>query len=227
MGCCKSKVNKIITDSPFYSLDLSISAWVRESHGLFDYDNKHVGFQCLKITNTCIVCSEENILDGVSPLQAWTDPNLKKLFTLVFKNSRYWIYHSRDFNEEDMLMNPIDQTWISLREMCPQIFKAKYNRKLGYRLSKGDIIKFGRVRFRIKEVGSYKDKKSRRNKYDASLDVSMNEKLLRNYSQRKRGKNDTFSGEQSMFNQNAVYVDDFNQENIISKLDAVSSTSEK
>ena len=88
------------------------------------------------------------------------------------------------------LNNPADQVWISLREVCPSLFKNKYDRSLGYRLSEGDIIKFGRVRFKVKAISTRK-KKQAESKYDnndASWDVSMNECLIRRYSNKRTEK---------------------------------------
>lgn len=45
----------IVTDRPYYALELFVKSWSRESHGLFDYDNKFVDEQMLRISNTCFV----------------------------------------------------------------------------------------------------------------------------------------------------------------------------
>lgn len=126
MGCCLDTEKIILTDIPYYHLNLSVKSWARESHGLFDYDNRYVDEQFLRITNTCFVCNDDNILDGIAPINAFSDSALQKLFTIVFKNGKYWIYHCRDFDEDDCIKNPIDQTWISLRQACPAMFNKKY-----------------------------------------------------------------------------------------------------
>lgn len=126
MGCCLNTEKIIVTDKPYYSLTLSVKSWARESHGLFDYDNKYVDQQFLRINNTCFIWNEDNILDGVAPITAYTEENLHKLFTIAFKNGKYWIYHNRDFDEDDKLKNPIDQTWISLRDANPGVFNKNY-----------------------------------------------------------------------------------------------------
>lgn len=104
--------------------------------------------------------------------------------------------------------------------------KNKYNKKLGYQLSQGDIIKFGRVRFKVKDIGSYKHRsKNRKRNYDHTLDVSMNEKLLHDYSKRSKSvsKSKSKSIDQSNFQQNQTYQDDFEQENIIERLDSINT----
>ena len=76
--------------------------------------------------------------------------NLKFCLFPLLNNGKYWIYHSRDFEGQDKLKNPVDQAWISIREACPAMFPKRYDKYLGYRLEEGDIIKFGRVRFKVK-----------------------------------------------------------------------------
>lgn len=185
-------------------MNLEIKSWPRESHGLFDYDNKYVDEQILRITNTCFVCNDDNILDGVAPETALQDTNLNKLFTCVFKNGKYWIYHSRDFDEDDMIKNPVDQTWISLREVSPTLFKKQYSKRLGYKLKEGDIIKFGRVRFQVRSLGSYKrkTKANRLDPYDVTKEVSMTERLIRRYSKKPKGPRDTQNSFDSSIFQN-------------------------
>ena len=151
MGCCLEKEKVIITDSPYYSLDMNIKSWARETHGLFDYDNQNIDEQFLRINNTCFIANEcDTLVDGIAPKDALLE-KLKVLFIWVFKNGKYWIYHSRDFDESDRIQNPVDQAWVSIREAWPALFPNKrYNKTLGYKLSDGDIVKFGRVRFKVK-----------------------------------------------------------------------------
>ena len=110
---------------------------------------------------------------------------------MCFKNGRYWIYHSRDFDEQDRIKCPVEQAWVSLRHPGPTVLKKKYNKKLGYKLEEDDIIKFGRVRFRVVKIGTTRRKKkeARLNKYDVSIDVSMNERLISQISRRRQSQN--------------------------------------
>ena len=76
------------------------------------------------------------------------------VLTVAFKNGRYWLYHCREFTYMDALQNPAEQAWIVLKEMNPAIFKEKLHKSYGYRLTGGDILKFGRVRFVVKKISS-------------------------------------------------------------------------
>jgi hypothetical protein len=51
-------------------------------------------------------------------------------------------------------VNPSEQAWIVLKNMNKSIFKDKLKKKYGYKLSGGDTIKFGRVRFVVKKISS-------------------------------------------------------------------------
>jgi hypothetical protein len=81
-----------------------------------------------------------------------------KLLSIAYKDGRYWIYHSKDFSTIESLKLPSDQPWISLKHMNPVSFGQRYHPKYGYKLKKGDIVKFGRVRFRITSISSRKTK---------------------------------------------------------------------
>ncbi len=75
---------------------------------------------------------------------------------MAFKQGKYYVYHSRDFTDEDALKHPQEQAWIVVKSMRQEMFPHLINKK-GYRLSKGDVCKFGRVRFRVKEISSERE----------------------------------------------------------------------
>jgi hypothetical protein len=80
MGCCLEKEKVIITDCPYYSLDMNIKSWARETHGLFDYDNQNIDEQFLRINNTCFIANEcDTLVDGIAPKDALLE-KLKVLF---------------------------------------------------------------------------------------------------------------------------------------------------
>jgi hypothetical protein len=51
-------------------------------------------------------------------------------------------------------VNPSEQAWVVLKNMNKCVFKDKLKKKFGYKLSGGDTIKFGRVRFVVKKISS-------------------------------------------------------------------------
>ncbi|CAI2386840.1 unnamed protein product [Moneuplotes crassus] len=230
MGCCLDTEDDKITDRPYYSLDISIRCWARETHGLYDYDNNSLEEQFLRINNTCSIVNDyDTRVDGVAPRDAIVE-KIKTLFIATFKNGKYWVYHSQDFTEEEKLKNPVDQVWISLRNAVPAVFPGRYNKYLGYRLAEGDIVKFGRVRFKIKKLGNCKLNKIEQEriiKYNSQFDVSMNERLLNRLTNRVSRRTEQLSRSKSIDSNISPYnsIDGESiQENIHEKIAKIRDT---
>lgn len=102
-----------------------------------------------------------------------------------------------------------------------------YNKRQGYKLSDGDIIKFGRVRFRVKAVSSKRSVRSRLENYDNSMDVSMNEKLIRRYSHRRKSKGETENSFDSLAVQKLSKHKSVEQESINDRVDKLITESGK
>ena len=62
---------------------------------------------------------------------------------------------------EDVLKKPSEQAWVPVNSITKDTFKNQYDQYLGYKIKQGDVIKFGRVRFRIKKISSNKEIKSK------------------------------------------------------------------
>lgn len=100
------------------------------------------------------------------------------LLSIAYKNGRYWLYHSRDFTTQDALVNPAEQAWVVLKHLNKNVFKDKYSKKHGYRLTGGDTIKFGRVRFVVKRISSEASYHPMPTLIMKEEDVSDNENIL-------------------------------------------------
>lgn len=94
-------------------------------------------------------------------------------------------------------------------------------------MSEGDIIKFGRVRFKVRKIGNTRTKhRNRFDQYDATLDVSMNERLISEINRRRRSRRDTHNSfDSSMFQANAVGNQLTQQEKIKDKIAKLVKTS--
>jgi hypothetical protein len=104
----------------------------------------------------------------------------------------------------------------------------KYKKRLGYRLSEGDIIKFGRVRFRVKKLGNNKDKQKHRRleQYDATLDVSMNERLINQFHRKRKSDNHSQNSfDSSAFQTIRAANNSLENENIQEKIAKMAMTS--
>ena len=68
------------------------------------------------------------------------------LVSLVYKHGAYWIYHSKSL-KDDTFQNHADRVWKIVKYECYN------NRKLNTcELQEEDVIKFGRVRFKVKKL---------------------------------------------------------------------------
>ena len=66
---------------------------------------------------------------------------------MTFKNGSYWLYHSKSL-KDDAFKNHADRVWRVVK------FETHSNQKKEntLKVSEGDVIKFGRVRFRVKQL---------------------------------------------------------------------------
>jgi len=73
----------------------------------------------------------------------------KSSATCLFKDNKFWLYHSNLIeNIEEEKANPSDKLWLVLRHMANDN-DHHFIPGLGYKLQAGDIIKFGRVRYKV------------------------------------------------------------------------------
>jgi len=66
------------------------------------------------------------------------DPEKKVLFSLIKENEGYYIDTEKNGNA--------DKLWLVVRAMKNEV------QKLSYELKKGDIVKLGRIQFRVKDI---------------------------------------------------------------------------
>ncbi len=66
------------------------------------------------------------------------------MLSLVYKQGQYWMFHSKSLND-DSFKNHADRAWKIVK------YDTYSNGKLNTtRVQEGDVIKFGRVRFKVK-----------------------------------------------------------------------------
>lgn len=66
---------------------------------------------------------------------------------LLYKDGQYWIYNKPFYNKsDDFIGNPENLVWYSVRDY------RNSASSLGYKLKRGDILKFGRARVRVVEI---------------------------------------------------------------------------
>lgn len=73
----------------------------------------------------------------------------------LLRNNFYWVYHKNTVEEEKVEESPVSKLWHIIK-----FYKNNSSTDEGFKLEEGDIIKLGRVRFKIKEIhqGQYQPK---------------------------------------------------------------------
>jgi hypothetical protein len=115
--------------------------WPKDCHNLFDYESRHVLASEMKISNTSQVVLNNNITQILEENSSTMtqDPTIKPLF-IVHKDSKGRFTLSAPGSE---LHPGLDVIVRGLKED---------NTQVGYELKVGDYVKFGRVRFLVKEM---------------------------------------------------------------------------
>lgn len=76
----------------------------------------------------------------------WESPR-QPIVHILYTEGQYWIYHKAFYNKiDDFISYPEDLVWYSVRDY------RNSASSLGYKLKKGDILKFGRARVRVTEL---------------------------------------------------------------------------
>lgn len=160
---------------------IDTETWNRDSHGLFDYETTDVVFKSLRIpttnkvkqsnyssfspSNESYTFSTNLMRDGWDVfLEAPTDSqkvagshtadhienqdsNKNLIAHILYTEGQYWIYSKPYYNKsDDFITNPENLVWYTVRDY------RNSASSLGYKLKKGDILKFGRARLRIVEI---------------------------------------------------------------------------
>lgn len=126
--------------------------WTRESHGLYDF----MGTETQQFG--ALVCGSFNLTRsgfdvGVSPctdFEQCSDENV--IARCLFEGGSYWLHHKfliEHESEKLLFTKPEDKCW--------QVVKSIWQPRLRlncYKLKRNDLIKVGRVRFKIREIQS-------------------------------------------------------------------------
>ena len=69
----------------------------------------------------------------------------------------YWIYHKNSVDMSTVYQNPEEKLWYVIKHFHNSSASSASNKNGGIRLEKNDIVKFGRVRLRVRDI-DYADK---------------------------------------------------------------------
>jgi hypothetical protein len=119
---------------------MRVVTWLRDSHALFDYESRQIQKKNMKVEHSCKFIRQKDEVRTV-PLdyQPEEDQEHTPLFSLVKEaNGEYFIDAANKTDSEKL--------WLVVRALKHD------TRKLSYELNKTDIIKLGRIQFRVKDL---------------------------------------------------------------------------
>lgn len=151
-----------------HNLEIDALIWDRDSHGLFDYDSKVLKESKLQMMGSAQIVRDGLSLKTVIPNLDDQYKDFQKLLSLVYRNGRYWVYHQRTLYDEkgefDNDFTHFKQVWQVVRfqnQVAPKMrtIAEHQNRRWQQKIHEncvkmvqGDVMKFGRVRFRVKKL---------------------------------------------------------------------------
>lgn len=127
--------------------------WDRECHGLFDFDIHNIPV----LSNSFIGCGyiqrkQQQVqiqLPGLATKEAQESGDIENLLSIVFKHDQYWLFHNQSVDADYSYKNHVQMAWNVVRFSNDLYQPGQCNR---YYVKQGDIIKFGRVRFKIRKL---------------------------------------------------------------------------
>ncbi len=143
--------------------------WSRDSHGLFDYESRHLTKKTMKTEQEILIMRHGNELSNSAfsrlvPFeeqvnQLTQEADDKALLKIVNHNDTTFYLESASCNlknEEDMrqpgqpaigLSNLNENMYLVVRSL------KHNNEKIDYEIQETDILKIGRVKFAVKKIG--------------------------------------------------------------------------
>ena len=125
-----------------HSLTVDCYTWVKESHGLFDYETNQVTTKSLVITDACkVVRLKQDIITARKDMVLdKSDEETKTLAYVSPIREQYWIYGSVQSASSE------EQLWIVLRNYVGE------DGRQGHKLREGDVVKMGRCKYSVREL---------------------------------------------------------------------------
>mmetsp|Transcript_34470 Transcript_34470/g.60498 ORF Transcript_34470/g.60498 Transcript_34470/m.60498 type:complete len:420 (-) Transcript_34470:871-2130(-) len=118
------------------TLKLETTTWERDSHGLFDYESSTYLRKNFSVENSDLLIRHSDECMLASQLQTTDSIKSANLLLEVVKGT-----------DKYMIQAPAGEVlWVTVKEL-----KSNSGKK-GYKLSKGDVIKLGRVKVKVKDM---------------------------------------------------------------------------
>jgi len=118
------------------------ATWVKDSHGLFDYETSQTSSKQFRITEPCKVIrsKQEIVLSSKDLVIDKSVEDTKGLATIAVIRDQFWVYSGSATSPEE------EQLWIVLRGYIGEDGRS------GYKLKEGDVIKMGRCKYLLREL---------------------------------------------------------------------------
>jgi hypothetical protein len=146
-----SKKNKFLKSKQV--AEIKAVTWNKDSHGLFDYENSYYDMRKFQISYSVRLFREDNEVQISKKTDFENKNNLQYLLSVTkdesprSNSSKYYIDVPGDFPQGQRAPNP---TYLIVRSL-----KCKDGRsQRGYHLKMGDVIKLGRIEYRVLEIQS-------------------------------------------------------------------------
>ena len=155
------------------TLHITSLTWPKESNELFDYESPEVAKQEFNISSPCTFFRNKNQIDyqgrdlneTLNPIQQG-----ESLFYIDNSSTDFYFNPLSSSMNSNLILDEKserEKTWISLKN-----FKNKKYNNNGYLLNPGDVIKFGRVTLKIREIQLEGRKNGNGNIYDLYKDTT-------------------------------------------------------
>ena len=155
-----------------HNLHITSFTWPKESNELFDYESPEITKQEFNISSPCSFFRNKNQIDfqgkdlneTLNPIQ-----QCESLFYIDNNQTEFFFnQHSPSMNSNLIVdEKEKEKTWITLKHFR----NKKYNNN-SYILNTGDVIKFGRVTLKIREIQLEGRKKGNGNIYELYKDTT-------------------------------------------------------
>jgi hypothetical protein len=139
MPVAENTVPQPVSTNDDPKLLMRVVTWLRDSHALFDYESRQIQKKNLKIEKSCKFVRVDNDVKTMNPTESLGEEQASKLLFTLNKSDTGEYSIDTDSTQSDKL-------WLVVRAMKNE------SEKLSYELKKNDIVKLGRIQFRVKDL---------------------------------------------------------------------------
>ena len=123
--------------------------WSRDSHGLFDYESRYIAKKNIKTVQAGKIIRLNNDVEFV-PIDTDLNklPDARPLLTLSQEAGAYSVQNDTLEMEEEGI-DASNQMFVVVRNIKNKDDETDFKNE--YKISKGDIIKMGRIKFQVRD----------------------------------------------------------------------------